>query len=148
MTYSKGIITVFGADMEGSAGNKTTLGITSFNMISAGMTNSFTVTEKENSEGNTVGAVASDVRDDMMLTFYPVPAQTEAGFKGITLPPILTVITLSQMTPSGGLSVSGYIPTSVLGTYNYVGGGRMDFTQNGLMTMTLPLRRFNGAALA
>jgi hypothetical protein len=148
-TYTKGNVTVFGAN---AAANIS--GITTYAMISSNYTHNFTATELENSEGNTMGAVANDPRDDLILTFYPIPAQTTAGFKAIDLPALLAVVTISQWTPPGGLGASGNIPAWIAGTYNYIGGGGMDLAANGLMTMTLPLRRFGtragvkGAALS
>ena len=146
--YPKGLVTVFGANMGPNAAGLTALGIASADMISAALNNTFSDTEQPNSEGNTSGVVASNIRDDITLTFYPVPAQTEAGFKGVKLPPLGTVITLERTTPSGGLAAPANVPSGILGTYNYIGGGKMDFQQAGLMTMTLPLRRYNGAALS
>lgn len=148
--YPKGLVTVFGANMGPNAAGLTALGIASADMISAALNNTFTDTEQPNSEGNTSGVVASNIRDDITLTFYPVPAspQVALGFQGIKLPPLGTVITLERTTPTGGLAAPANVPSGILGTYNYIGGGKMDFTNNGLMTMTLPLRRYNGAALA
>lgn len=146
--YPKGLVTVFGANMGPNTAGKTALGVTSVDMISVALNNNFTVTEQPNSEGNIAGVVGSNIRDDLTLTFYPLPtAQTTAGFQGIKLPPLGTVITLEQTTPTGGLETEANVPSTVLGAYNYIGGGKMDFQQGGLMTMTLPLRQYNGVAL-
>lgn len=144
---SSGKVTVYGAN-----GKADITGVTTYNMISMAYTGNFTLTEKENSEGNVAGAVASDIREDLTLTFYPVnTAQSDPTFKALALPAIMSVVTVTQSGPDSPYTTpsdaSGSIPTSVLGTYNYIGGGRMEFTAAGLMTMTLPLRRWAGAAL-
>lgn len=133
----KGNVTVFGAN-----GDVAFTGVASADMVSMAFSDNFTATEQANSEGNVSGVVASDQRYDFSLTFYPIPsAQSDAGFKAIDLPGILNTVAVTQKTAT---VASGNLPSQVVRNFHYAGGGRMDFTNNGLMTMTLPLRRWAG----
>ena len=134
---TKGNVTVYGA-----GGTVTFTGVASADMVSMAFADNFTLTEQENGDGNVCGAVASDQRYDMTLTFYPQPtAQTEAAWKAIALPSILDTVTITR-TATSVLATAGNIPSVMVTSFHYVGGGRMDLTASGLMTMTLPLRRY------
>lgn len=134
---SKANVTVFGAN-----GQVTFSGVASADMISMAFSDSFSTTEQQNSEGNVSGVVASDQRYDMALTFYPLPASaSDANYKAIALPAVLSTVAVTQRTAS---DASGNVPTQMIRNYHYIGGGRMELQQSGLLTMTLPLRRWAG----
>lgn len=134
-----GKVTVFGA-----AGNVAFTGvIASADMVSMAFSDNFTVTEQENSEGNAIGAVAHDQRYDFVLTFYPVPVTQDAtGWKAIALPAVFATVAVARKSPLQNAAEN--VPTQLIRNFQYVGGGRMEFTQSGLMVMTLPLRRWAG----
>lgn len=134
---TKGNVTVFGAN-----GQVAFTGVASADMISMAFSDSFSSTEQQNSEGNVSGVVASDQRYDLSLTFYPLTAaSSDAQYKAITLPAILSKVAVTQKTAT---DVSGNVPSQIIRDYHYIGGGRLELQQGGLMTMTLPLRRWAG----
>jgi hypothetical protein len=137
--YAIATVTVFGA----GATTASISGIASTDMIGIELTDNVTVTEQLSGVGEVSGAVASDARDDVTLTFYPIPvhtgAPTAAQYKAITLPDVLATVVVERA--SGGVA-SRNIPTRTIGTFRYMGNGSMDFTADGMLRMSLPCKKY------
>lgn len=137
-----GNVTIFGA-----LGTVAFTGVASADMMEMALTDNVTLVEQKGGHGCVNGAVAVDQRDDLVLRFYPVPAQTEAGFKGVELPVPLTTVTVSRVAPYVGdtnspLNSSIRLVGAVNKVYRYIGGGTITQTAEGLAVMNLPLRKW------
>ena len=153
-------VTIFGAN-----GGVQIVGVADADTISIAFSDDHTLVEQHNSRNVVTGVVAHNQRSDLTITFYPLPkstaaaggtsfvtpGQAQADFEAIALPAPLAVVNLIRRQPGETPSSPANLPTSVAGTttdgstyrvYRYIGGGSMQFSSNGLMTMTLPLRRW------
>lgn len=132
-------VTVFGAN-----GTVVLTGIASVDMISLAFSDEATLVEQANSVNKVTGFVLHNQRYDVNLTFYPIPASpyAAADYQAITLPDPLATVTLTSGSPSSATSPDK-LPTLVATkSFTYIGGGTMNLTANGLMTMTLPCRKW------
>lgn len=156
-----GTVTIFGAN-----GGVQIVGVADADTVSLAFSDEHTIVEQHNSRNVVTGAVAHNQRSDVTLTFYPLPSaaatsigstlltveQTEAAFRAIEMPtPLATVYVVRRTSTTG----PDQLPTSVAGgdaatyrKFSYVGGGTQNYTSTGLMTMTLPLRRWAAFAPA
>lgn len=138
--YSAGTVTVFGA-----SGSVAVTGAATSDTISIAFGDEADIVEQRNYRGNVVGLVAHNQRDEVSLSFYPIPSNvTEAGYKAIDLPAPLSSVTVTR-NAIPGTSYSLASPDRVVGAttrkYTYMSGGRIELSSNGLMVMTLPCRR-------
>lgn len=142
--YSAGNVTVTGAN-----GVVTCTGFFNGGDIrDLGLSDNFAVLEQRSGLGNTVGVVALDQRDDLNLTFYPLPSSyTAAGYKAIDLPDPFSVVQISSGTTTS-FNQAGVVVDRIAKKYLYVGGGSIAQTSEGLAVMTLPLRKYAEIAVA
>jgi hypothetical protein len=135
-------VTVFGAN-----GTVALTGIASADMISIAFSDEATLVEQTNGINKVTGFVLHNQRDEISLTFYPIPVKAGADYaasdyQAITLPDPLATVTLTSGSPSSATSPDK-LPTLVATkSFTYIGGGTMNLTANGLMTMTLPCRKW------
>jgi hypothetical protein len=116
-------------------------------MISLAFSDEATLVEQANSVNKVTGFVLHNQRYDVNLTFYPIPVKAEADYaandyQAITLPDPLATVTVTRRTPSPATGAD-QLPTIVATqSFTYIGGGTINITANGLMTMTLPCRKW------
>lgn len=153
--YTIANVTIYGAN-----GGIQIAGIADADMISIAFSDDWTLVEQHDGLNKVTGVVAHNSKNDLNLTFYPLPGaaatstttapktvdQVSTSFQAIKLPDPLAQVHLFRRSPTAS---PAQLPTSIAGgdytdarTYRYIGGGSMQFTANGLMTMTLPLRRW------
>lgn len=159
-------VTIFGAN-----GGIQITGIANADMISMAFSDDHDIVEQHNGVNAVTGVVAHNQRGDLTLTFYPLPGaaattttsagvtvdQLPASFQAIALPDPLSTVYVFRNTPTPSNSSPAWVPDAVAAgsgtagqpkggtnyrTYHYVGGGSMTLQPNGLLTMTLPLRRW------
>lgn len=105
---------------------------------SLSMSHDMDVIELPDRNGEMVGAVLTNKRKRVTVEFVPTNASgtaTEANARDHVVFPTFTV-----GSGAGQVVLTGF-GDDVDGTYNYLGGGSVGFTSEGLASMTLPLVR-------
>lgn len=100
------------------------------------------ILESKDANGEVDGLIGYNDSETLTLTILPKAGTSSnntlaKAAAAIELPTKLAVITLSNF------SASVYN-----GTWNYIGGGKINKSNTGLISMTLPLKRFGGAGFA
>lgn len=139
-----GLVTVVGAN-----GKVTYTGITSSDLIDATLTDTNTLIEQRNGLGNPVALAMIDQRDEMNISFYPLPTATnpaDTDYRALTLPALGSTVTITALAAASGSPAGvmvnriGVITTG--NKYTYTGGGTITQTSEGLIRFNLPCRRY------
>jgi len=107
---------------------------------SASLSDEFDLIEVRNQRGQTMTQMAINMRQRMTIEMIPTAAigtnTQAAAAQSVELPDPLTRVTLD-----------GFELPEFNGFWNYLGGGSIGLSNQGTVTMTLPLGRPDGTAL-
>jgi hypothetical protein len=103
-------------------------------MLGADITDTFDIPELKDGVGNIIGLAAVNRRHE--ATFDIVPSDTDGS---PTLADAKTAIKLPD--PLAIVTIAGFGNTLIDGTWNYIGGGKITFSPDGYIKMSLPCRR-------
>jgi hypothetical protein len=121
----------------GVTGTVSYTGIGTIELQTGSFDDRFDLHETRDKQGEVIGLQAWNPLREVTLNFTPVSSATGAGAindakLGLALP-----------SPLASVSLTNFAHADLTGTWIYIGGGRIDLSNQTEGTMTLPCRKYN-----